>query len=534
MTSPIPSYQDWSSSALIERIQELEAQLGHCSDTSKSTATVSNIPPASTTPNSRRTRKQRAFDWTKYAKRRIALKVAYFGWDYSGFAAQGEQSDIRTVEGELFAALKKCRLIPDAGQCRYSRCGRTDRGVSGVGQVVALDVRSAIPKDRVHEIMGGITPETIPVQSDQEQSVSRSAPHLLRHHWQPATDLGITPVEEEPSSATTTLSVTADALEAREMPFMVMLNRELPRDIRVLAWAPVPVTFNARYDCLWRHYKYYFSGSAYAPLSIDAMRQAAKYFLGSHDFRYFCKIDPAKEIQNYERTVLEIDITSISSPLSQTTEYEEPKSAGVRPYQLPQFYQLNLRGSAFLWHQVRCMTSVLLLVGQGLEAPSVVQDLLQVDKAYGRPIYPLASEIPLILYDCHYQPKLTWRYSNTLSCQPLHAVHRQFLELWNIQSIKALTVGCALETANAFPVPKVDGKGTPASAQPLGDVTQDQWTALGIDPGTLINQGGGHLVAARTYLPVMQRSRTDSVDQRNERYQAKKRQRMDQESMMMQ
>ncbi|KAJ1955853.1 pseudouridine synthase deg1 [Dispira parvispora] len=533
MATPTSNYQDWTSSALIERIQKLEAQLGQCESNNKSTATATGTPlPASTTPGSGRTRKQRAFDWTKYAKRRIALKVAYFGWDYSGFAAQGEQSDIRTVEGELFTALKKCRLIPDAGQCRYSRCGRTDRGVSGVGQVVALDVRSAIPKDRVHEIMGGITPETIPVQNDREQPVSRSAPHLLRHHWQPATDLGITPIDESPSAAA--MSATTDALEAREMPFVVMLNRELPRDIRVLAWAPIPVTFNARYDCLWRHYKYYFSGSAYGPLSISAMRQAAKHFLGSHDFRYFCKIDPAKEIQNYERTVLEIDITPVSSPLSQTTEGQLSGSTGVGPYQLPQFYELNLRGSAFLWHQVRCMTSVLLLVGQGLETPSVVQDLLQVDKARGRPIYPLASEIPLILYDCYYQPKLAWRYSNTLSCQPLHATHRQLLELWNIQSIKALTVGCALETVNSFPVSQVDGDGTLAPAQPLGDVTQEQWPALGIDSSTLINQGGGHLVTTRTYIPIMQRSRTDSVDQRNERYQAKKRQRVDQDSTMMQ
>lgn len=36
------------------------------------------------------------------------------------------------------------------------------------------------------------------------------------------------------------------------------LNRLLPPDIRVLAWAPVPKHFNARYDCLFRTYKYFF------------------------------------------------------------------------------------------------------------------------------------------------------------------------------------------------------------------------------------------------------------------------------------
>ncbi len=40
----------------------------------------------------------------------------------------------------MFAALRKVRLIPEAAavpisELSYSRCGRTDRGVSALGQV---------------------------------------------------------------------------------------------------------------------------------------------------------------------------------------------------------------------------------------------------------------------------------------------------------------------------------------------------------------------------------------------------------------
>lgn len=34
-------------------------------------------------------------------------------------------------------------------------------------------------------------------------------------------------------------------------------------------------------------------------------------------------------------------------------------------------WQFRVRGTAFLWHQVRCMTAVLFLIGQGLEKPQV-------------------------------------------------------------------------------------------------------------------------------------------------------------------
>lgn len=65
---------------------------------------------------------------------------------------------------------------------------------------------------------------------------------------------------------------------------------------------------------------------------------------------------------------------------------------------------LSLRGTAFLWHQVRCMAAVLLMVGRGKEDPSVVAALLDVGACPAKPLYGLASEEPLLLSGCHYAP----------------------------------------------------------------------------------------------------------------------------------
>ena len=68
---------------------------------------------------------------------RYAFKVAYDGARYFGFA---RQPGLPTIEGELLKALKECGLYHDPAEARYRVAARTDRGVSAMGQVVALDV----------------------------------------------------------------------------------------------------------------------------------------------------------------------------------------------------------------------------------------------------------------------------------------------------------------------------------------------------------------------------------------------------------
>jgi hypothetical protein len=77
--------------------------------------------------------------------------------------------------------------------------------------------------------------------------------------------------------------ISEDALDSQELQYLKMLNRLLPKDIRVLSWTPVKSDFDARFSCQWRKYKYFFPT---ANLDIEKMNLAASMFVGTHDCRY--------------------------------------------------------------------------------------------------------------------------------------------------------------------------------------------------------------------------------------------------------
>ena len=60
-------------------------------------------------------------------------------------------------------------------------------------------------------------------------------------------------------------------------------------------------------------------------------------------------------------------------------------------------------GKAFLWHQIRCMMAILFAVGDGLEGPEIVPRLLDVERTPRKPQYEMASELPLVLFDCSFE-----------------------------------------------------------------------------------------------------------------------------------
>ncbi|KZV48868.1 tRNA pseudouridine(38/39) synthase [Dorcoceras hygrometricum] len=67
-----------------------------------------------------------------------------------------------------------------------------------------------------------------------------------------------------------------------------------------------------------------------------------------------------------------------------------------------QLWVVKIKGSAFLWHQIRCMVAVLFLIGQGLESPNVVDVLLDIKRTPRKPQYVMAPEIPLVLQSCEF------------------------------------------------------------------------------------------------------------------------------------
>ena len=70
-------------------------------------------------------------------------------------------------------------------------------------------------------------------------------------------------------------------------------------------------------------------------------------------------------------------------------------------------YEFTVVGYAFLWHQIRCMVSVLFLVGEHKESPDVVSKMLDISQVKRKPQYNPASEKGLCLYECSFED-LRW------------------------------------------------------------------------------------------------------------------------------
>ena len=297
----------------IDRSGELAAKLREVADSLEQGKSPSNTKS-----------KHRELDFGLYQTRYVALEVLYVGHDYHGFAKQDTSDD--TIEEHLFAAFIKTRLIPVGvswQEINYSRGGRTDKGVSGLGQVVALTVRS-----------GG--------------------------------RVDLPPLTQE-----------------EEYDYPSLLNGVLPPEIRVLGWTDAPQDFSARFSARFREYKYFIVDDA--KLDVDAMRTAASHLLGEHDFRNFCKPD-VTAVKTFVRNILEVQLTEMPG-----------LKIGERKVLV-----LFIRGTAFLWHQVRCIAALLLMVGRGQEQPEIVKTLLDIEGTPRKPGYLMASEEPLLFYSCAY------------------------------------------------------------------------------------------------------------------------------------
>lgn len=94
------------------------------------------------------------------------------------------------------------------------------------------------------------------------------------------------------------------------------------------------------------------------------------------------------EDQNYVRRIYSFKIVKVSE-----NKYN------------PEFdvYMAIIKGSAFLWHQVRCMMQVLFFIGNAEEPADTIQKLLDVDLIKERPNYEIADGNNLILSDCGFE-----------------------------------------------------------------------------------------------------------------------------------
>lgn len=79
-------------------------------------------------------------------KRKVAILLAYCGKNYYGLQCNRGDRELPTIEGKLFEALGKAKVVPEIcvekpTQMKYASASRTDKGVSTCGQVVSVKLR---------------------------------------------------------------------------------------------------------------------------------------------------------------------------------------------------------------------------------------------------------------------------------------------------------------------------------------------------------------------------------------------------------
>jgi tRNA pseudouridine38-40 synthase len=207
--------------------------------------------------------------------------------EYAGTRYSGWQiqKNARTVQGQIDAA---ARTVTGRNDFELYGAGRTDAGVHAAGQVAHLDVSTSLP------------------------------PETLRR----------------------------------------LLNDELPADIHILQATIVPHRFHARHDAVARRYLYQIATrrTAFAkpyvwwvkePLDLHRMRQAARAFLGMHDFASFAVAD--RHVRG------DGDDDRASMVLIDRLDIVEEGALVL----------VAIEGSHFLWRMVRRVVGVLVAVGRG-------------------------------------------------------------------------------------------------------------------------------------------------------------------------
>ena len=168
------------------------------------------------------------------------------------------------------------------------------------------------------------------------------------------------------------------------------LNCALPGDIAVLSCKEVPLDFHARYSCKGKEYVYKLWNApvknpflehlaVFYPYPIDAemLDQAAKAFVGTHDFKAFCAAGSKKGLDT-TRTVYDFSVR--------------------REGNLVLF---TVRGDGFLYNMVRIMVGTLLKIQEGkIPADGIPLILTKKDRSLaGNTAKPEGLYLNRVFYD---------------------------------------------------------------------------------------------------------------------------------------
>lgn len=220
--------------------------------------------------------------------RNIRLKVSYEGTRYQGWQKQ-ETSD-NTIQGKLERLIS--RMCEE--EITVQGSGRTDAGVHALGQIVNFHTSCEMSLPDILQYMNQYLPE----------------------------DIAVTEIDEVAERFHSRLNATGKKYCYR------VWNSSIP-------------------NVFWRRYAHTVEEN----LDVDAMKQAATYFLGEHDFKAFTSTKKGKK-----STVRRIDAIDIESEGSLIT--------------------FTFQGNGFLYHMIRILVGTLLEVGRGERIADSMPEIL--------------------------------------------------------------------------------------------------------------------------------------------------------------
>ncbi|MTT32735.1 tRNA pseudouridine(38-40) synthase TruA [Terrilactibacillus sp. BCM23-1] len=233
---------------------------------------------------------------------KLKCTVTYDGTNFSGYQIQPNK---RTVQGEIEAVLKK---IHKGSEVKIVASGRTDAGVHAHEQVFHYTTNLTIPLANWKKALNSLLPDDIYIRKMEEVTEDFHA----RYH-----------------------------VKKKEYRYRLLVNTE--KDV-----------FRRNYTC-------------HIPMALnkEAMEEAAKAFLGEHDFTSFCAANTP--VVNKVRTIHKLSIIEDSN-------HE---------------WVIQVIGSGFLYQMVRIIVGTLLDVGKGKLAPKDVADIIEKkDRSYASQTAP--------------------------------------------------------------------------------------------------------------------------------------------------
>lgn len=226
--------------------------------------------------------------------KRVMLRVAYDGTEYCGWQLQPSVATIEGVLNETLSALLGETIT-------VTGASRTDSGVHSLGNVAVFDTDTRIPAEKISYALNQRLPDDIVVQESKEVAADFHPRHC----------------------------------DSRKTYEYRILNREFP----------LPTE---------RRDSYFY----YRRLDVEAMRRAAAYLVGTHDFASFCSAHAQTE-------------TTVRTVYSCTVE-----KAG-------DLICIRVTGAGFLYNMVRIIAGTLIEVGCGAKQP---EDVAQIIAARNRSV----------------------------------------------------------------------------------------------------------------------------------------------------